>query len=254
MGNHHGDKWRRALPWVPLGKRIAFQPDLDTSAALLAFGRSPLIPGQLLGHPGPPLTSLQIKALLEELYRLEARPAMQTSAKVQEIDISETDDVTHVYVKVEEPSGLAPRFEGPYEIVSRPSRSQVQVRVGSFANGLPRLLTYHWSACKPAHMREGASEGTRPKLGRPSRPQSPPAQLDKSGEVPHPPPKLRPVASPTNTLLSKQNNRQANGAVFPSPSSQPVESVGAKIQTSLNERPQRSTRNPNPRYVNAIAA
>merc|ERR1712242_685255 len=44
MGNHHGSQWRRALPWVLLGKRIAFQPDLDTSAALLAFGRSPLIP------------------------------------------------------------------------------------------------------------------------------------------------------------------------------------------------------------------
>ena len=154
------------MPWVLLGKRVAFQPDLDTSAALLAFGRSPLIPGQLLGEPGPPLTNLQVRALLEEIYRLEARPALQTSSKPNKIDISNTDNVSHVYVKVEEPRGLNPRFEGPYEIVARPSRSQVQVRVGSYATGEPRLLTYHWSWCKPAHMREGADVGSRPKLGR----------------------------------------------------------------------------------------
>ena len=143
MNNHHGDKWRRALPWVLLGKRVAFQPDLNTSAAILAFGRSPLIPGQLLGEPGPPLTSLQIKALLEELYRMDAKPALQTSSQPKELDISETDSATHVYVKIEEPRGLSPRFEGPFEIVSRPSRSQVQVRVGSYASGEPRHLTYH---------------------------------------------------------------------------------------------------------------
>ena len=122
MGNHHGDQWRRALPWVLLGKRVAFQPDLDASAALLAFRRSPLIPGQLLGEPGPPLTNLQTKALLEELYRLEARPGYQTSSQAKKIDTSNTDDVTHVYCKEEEPHGLSPRFEGPFQVISRPSR------------------------------------------------------------------------------------------------------------------------------------
>merc|ERR1712015_280159 len=33
MGNSHGDKWSTALPWVLLGKRSAFQPDLDISAS-----------------------------------------------------------------------------------------------------------------------------------------------------------------------------------------------------------------------------
>ena len=167
MGNHHGSQWRRALPWVLLGKRVAFQPDLNASAAHLAFRRSPLIPGQLLGEPGPPLNSLQVKALLEELYRLESRPGLPTSSRPKVIDISNTDNVTHVYCKVDEPHGLAARFEGPYEIISRPSRSQVQVRVGSYANGTPRLLTYHWSWCKPAFMRPEAEEGQRPRLGRP---------------------------------------------------------------------------------------
>ena len=55
MGDKHGDQWMRALPWVLLGKRVAYQPDLDASSSLLAFGRSPLIPGQMLGEAGPPL-------------------------------------------------------------------------------------------------------------------------------------------------------------------------------------------------------
>ena len=59
---------------------------------------------------------------------------------------------------------LSQQFEGPYKIVSRPSRSQVEVRIGSYANGLPRTSTYHWSSCKIAHMRDGATEGSRPNL------------------------------------------------------------------------------------------
>ena len=80
MGNKHGDKWVKALPWVLLGKRIAVQPDIDASAAQLVMGKSLDIPGQVLGHPGPPLSSLETKALLEELYRMSAQPAHQTSS------------------------------------------------------------------------------------------------------------------------------------------------------------------------------
>ena len=134
--------------------------------SMLAFGRSPELPGQLLGHPGPPLTTPQTKQLLEELYKLNERPAIQTSATVDPVDISYTNNVTHVYVKVDEPRGLSPRFEGPYKVIDRPSRTTVTVRVGSFADGNPRLLTYNWSQCKPAHLRHDAKEGERPSLGR----------------------------------------------------------------------------------------
>ena len=238
MGSHHGDKWRRALPWVLLGKRIAFQPDLDTSAALLAFGRSPLIPGQLLGEPGPPLTNLQVKALLEELYKLEAQPGLPTSSVPKEIDISKTDNMTHVYVKVEEPHGLAPRFEGPYEIVSRPSRTQVRLRVGSYVSGEPRHLTYHWSACKPAHMRPEAVVGERPRLGR--RPKA----------SPDPPSTLRPVALPPQNKLT-----EGSASTTKNVNKQPanvVSQLPVKIQMTLTNRPTRSTRNPSPNYVDAI--
>ena len=169
MGNEHGDKWMSALPWVLLGKRVAVQPDLDISAAQLVFGKSLSVPGSLLGHPGAPLSNIQTKALLEQLYKLSARPPVPTSTVVNPIDLSETTSAKHVYVKVDQPSGLQARFEGPYPIVSRPSRSTITVRVGSFVNGAPRLQTYNWNLCKIAHLREDAMAAERPRLGRKPR-------------------------------------------------------------------------------------
>ena len=80
MGSKHKEEWPRALPWVLLGKRVAHQPDLDTSAAQLCLGKSVSLPGQMLGLPGPPLTSLQTKALLEQLYKMSAKPPIPTSS------------------------------------------------------------------------------------------------------------------------------------------------------------------------------
>ena len=111
MGNTHGDKWIQALPWVLMGKRIQVQPDLDVSAAQLVFGKAISIPGQVLGHPGAPLSNLQTRALLEELYKISSRPAIPTSTVVEPLDISHTEKAKHVYVKVDEPTGLSPRFE-----------------------------------------------------------------------------------------------------------------------------------------------
>ena len=109
-----------------------------------------------------------------ELYKLNNKPAIQTTALADPIDISYTKNVTHVYVKVEDPRGLNPRFEGPYRVIDRPSRTQITVRVGSFADGQPRLLTFNWSSCKPARLREGAKESSRRNVGR--RPNPPTAQ------------------------------------------------------------------------------
>ena len=107
MGDHHGSNWMKALPWVMLGKRVAVQPDLKTSASMLTFGKSVSLPGSLLGEPGPPLSNADTKNLLEELYKLDARPALPTSATVNPIDISITDRATHVYVKVTDPKVLS---------------------------------------------------------------------------------------------------------------------------------------------------
>ena len=235
MGNTHGDQWMKALPWVLLGKRVQVQPDLDVSAASLVFGKTLQIPGQLLGHPGPPLTNLQTKALLEELYRISAKPAVPTSSVVNPIDISATESATHVYVKVEDPKGLCPKFEGPYSIVSRPSRSTVQVRIGSFVNGEPRLQTYSWQSCKIAHLRSDAQEGSRPKLGR--RPNTSVKESTPSETPGHP----VPSEQPSDTAPDSSNNSSV-------PSSEP--STNSSVPSpNPSSRPVRSTRNPCPQYT-----
>ena len=271
MGNIHGDKWTSALPWVLLGKRIQVQPDLDISAAQLVFGKSLSIPGQMLGHPGTPLSNLQTKALLEELYRLSAQPSVPTSTIVDPIDISKTESAKHVYIKVEDPAPLAPRFEGPYEIVSRPSRSTITVRVGSFVDGRPRLQTYNWNLAKIAHLRDDAECGERPKLGRPAA-----ARSNKEERVPDPPDIQS--SNPSDSVpssISKQTppNSAERGKIqtsFNTLSGKPphpdyirrgpliTEEMFNKWTPELlgidpkTTRPTRTTRNPNPRYVDSI--
>ena len=169
---------------------------------------------------------------------MSAKPALQTSSEPSRKDISHTDNATHVYVKVDCPVGLAPRFEGPYPIVSRPSRSTVKLRLGSYANGVPRLQEYHWSSCKVAHLRDGASDGQRPNLGRPrnkpdtlaEEPSSKPSDsIDESGGV---------------------HENQEMGTV--GPDSQEPPASEPSVTPACPSRPIRSTRNPSPRYVDAL--
>ena len=266
----------RALPLMLLGKRIAVQPDLDTNATSLVYGKSLTVPGQLLGHPGPPLSNLQTRALLEELYKMSAKPAIPTSATVDPVDLSYTESATHVYIKVDKPKGLSPKWEGPYLITSRPSRSQIEVRLGSFVDGTPRLQKFHWNTCKIAHLRPDMPDASRPKLGRPT---------SKTSNGPN-------ATEPSNAKSIKMADEQAAAPTQYKQTQKP-----AKIQTSFetlcgkaplsdyikkgpiftremfdkwspellglpetsidteatSRRPVRSTRNPNPNYVDAIS-
>ena len=176
-----------------------------------------------MGDPGPPLNRSETKALLDQVYRLTHKPPIPTSSRFIKLDIENTQNATHVYVKAANPQSLCPKWEGPYAILSRPSRSQVTVKLGLFANGDIRSQTYHWSSCRIAHMREEAIEGTRPKLGRPS------ATVDSE-----------PAAPANNTTNTEEINKHSP--------------VGAKIQTDVrhNSRPTRTTRNTNPLYVGEI--
>ena len=178
---------------------------------------------------------------------MSAQPALQTSTTVNPIDISQTEDATHVYVKVANPKSLCPKFEGPFAIESRPSRSQVRVRIGSYANGEPRLLTLHWSSCKIAHLRDKSAEASRNPLGRPKTatatpdsPTSPEAQF-----------KLTAKNDSTISNAGKQaagaNVNKAAGTA-----SSTGDADGAQIQTRL--RPLRTTRNQNPNYISYIAS
>ena len=168
---------------------------------------------------------------------MSAQPPLPTSSVPNPIDISHTESATHVYVKRANPLSLDSKFEGPYRIVSRPSRSQVEIRVGSFADGSPRLLTFNWSSCKIAHLRPDYFEASRAPLGRRAAPPHGPEVNNKLT---------------TNDAVGEE----AEPVVYIPPS--PSSDSGAKIQTNENlavpTRPIRSTRNPNPSYVDAISA
>ena len=292
MGNEHGDKWITALPWVLLGKRVQVQPDLDISASQLVFGKAVSLPGQMLGHPGAPLTNVQTRALLEELYKMSAKPPVPTSTVVDPIDVSHTEKAKFVYIKKEDPTGLSSRFEGPYPIVSRPSRSTIEVRIGSFVDGTPRLQVYNWNTCKVAHLREDAQVAQRPMLGRPRTRGS--AHTSDLNEVPEPteasasPSSADPLAAGKQTKrvnAKQQADNHETSSTGCRQQSQPAE--GGQIQTDFHEtlsgrpphpdylakgpiisremydkwtpdllgpnRPIRSTRNPNPQYVDSVS-
>ena len=64
MGAKHQNNWMRALPWVMLGKRVAVQPDLDASAAMLTFGKSVSPPGSVVRRSGSFVDKLRDKGPL----------------------------------------------------------------------------------------------------------------------------------------------------------------------------------------------
>ena len=151
LGQVHKDQWMKALPWTLLGRRVAFQLHLDASSAQLVFGKALQFPGALLTKTGPPLTTEETSSLLSQLYQLMDCPAVPMSGKHEEKDITSTEQVTHVYVKnyCDEKS-LSSKFQGPYKVISRPSRSRLQVQLVSYASGQPSLQEFSWSSSKPA--------------------------------------------------------------------------------------------------------
>ena len=160
------------------------------------------------------------------------------SGKKKELEITKTDDATHVYVKVENPLSLSPKFEGPYAIASRPSRSQVEVIIGKFSNGQDRKLTYHWSCCKVAHMRSGASAASRPALGRP-----PTKTKVAGGAQGHTSP------GDTTSLLEVSPTTDEPVPESPRPTDNNNKQTSPQNSPQLPQRRQvRSTRNQNPQY------
>ena len=65
MADESRSQWMSRLPWVMLGRRPAFQPELNATATELVFRSNPLLPGDIVGEPGPPLNRTQLETLLE---------------------------------------------------------------------------------------------------------------------------------------------------------------------------------------------
>ena len=64
---------------------------------------------------------------------------------------------------------LGPTYEGPFPITQKYGDSCIQVQVGVYTSGTPRLITAHWNNCKPAVLKPGAPTATRTTLGRPKK-------------------------------------------------------------------------------------
>ena len=100
MGDQHGENWLSALPWVLLGRRTAFQPDLGTCSAELVLGDTPTIPGDLAG------SNLQVDANIPALLeRLRAKADIEDIACLSH---EEREHLIHMIQQHQRPDLLEP--------------------------------------------------------------------------------------------------------------------------------------------------
>ena len=200
MGQNFQDKWIQALPWALLGQRTAFNKDLGTSSSELTFGTQIQVPGTLLQDIGEENSS--ITDILQKLHVKNNRLAVPTSTNPQK-EIDPPQKVSHVYARQHETRGLQTRYRGPFKVISRPSRTTLEIKVGVNKDGSDRTELRAWADCKQAYLRDDAVEAERPKRGRPKKDpeniQSPdePLTVEKAllPEVKQQPYNLRPRAS-----------------------------------------------------------
>ena len=170
MGDIHKSEWMSQLPLTMLGRRAALQPELNASPAQMVLGGEPVLPGVLV--PDTPESKQESHVLLKTLQQNAARPAVPMSRhrKIDEEYLpKEFESATHVYVKLDNPENLGQKYVGPYVIISRPTNTQVTIRVGYDKDGVARLQTHHWNNCRVAHLRPDAQEAVSRGPGRPRR-------------------------------------------------------------------------------------
>ena len=259
MADKHQSEWLNHLPFVLLGRKVALQPDIQASSSELTFGQNLRIPGQILNDPGEAPTKEELEELLKSVRENTTITPSQTSSHGTEKDLPEIpSDITHVYTRQHKAVGLQTPFEGPFRIESRPSKSTVKIEVGIFKSGEKRYEIRHLNDLKLAHPDSLAAPVQRSKLGRPSKPTDADAVVEghtdentsSSAGLAN---RLNPnPTSSTSPSISKQIGTETDAShatsthVGPVPASPPK---GGKIQTRL---PTRTTRNPNPVYIDEI--
>ena len=185
MGNAYKQDWYLHLPWVLLSRRVALQPDIGTSSSKLVLGMNPVVPGQLVGAPSPPMPPNQLRGLVKHLEMAadqEAMPMSNHSKSKKNFMPATTETATHVYIKKETPKGLIQSYTGPYPIVSRPSHSTILVKMGTFKSGMENHQLHHWSNAKPANMRDDVIEAEMTRRGRPLKDTSGPQDGQQATE------------------------------------------------------------------------
>ena len=274
MVEKHQSKWLDQLPLVLLGKRVTCQPDIGASPCELAMGMNVRIPGQILRDPGELQPVEELKSLLEQVRMNTANPAVQTSMhKAPEKPLAAIpEEVTHVYTRQHKATGLQTPWEGPFRIESRPSRSTVQIDVGSYKSGERRYEVRHFNDLKLAHPDSLAAPAERPRLGRPPRTSASsgsPALTDQSPDLTAEAPSNRFPNPPSRSAVDLKINKEdatvdssthATSSLKNRDSPSTVDgdwtpqTTGAPPHKpfSGSGRPARSTRNPNPAYIDAI--
>ena len=218
-------------------KRTAYQADLQASPAMLCYGTNPAVPGDLLRDPGD-MTKSEVKELNDFVNKLNNKTPVQTpsnSSPSPELP----SWVTHVYTKQHATTGLQPSYCGPFPIISKPTKSSVQIRVGHFTNGQPKYEVRNIRDLKVAHLGPESEEASRPKRGRPPK-SVPPPSSSSSTRVPD-----------ASVRLGIQNNTKAPGEEVNGGEVNKMADP-AKISNDGGKRATRSTRNPNPIYVDSL--
>ena len=178
MADKYQENWASYLPWALLGLRSSFNKDLGTSPMEMTLGKHVQLPGTILTDPGEAtsLEDINVDAILRKLQlknnRLAVPPSLnRANPKVETLP----ESVTHVYARQHNIKGLTPSYLGPFPVVSRPSRSTIEIKVGLNKDKSDRLEIRHISDVKVAHLKEDAVIAERPKRGRPpSKPESTP--------------------------------------------------------------------------------
>ena len=252
MGEQYKEEWYNFLPWILLMKRVAFQNELKTSPAFLAYGMNLSIPGDLLRDPGSPYTEPELKELVRHMHKTNEAPPIPTRQPHQEIVPEPPQSITHVYTKQHKTVGLEPSYAGPFEILSRPSRTQVVIKVGLTKSGEVRTELRHWKDLKVAHMRPEAKEAQRPKRGRPAKqPTSTRSEADCTTGVD--PQIIQDGAEINKPSASNSRAGNSNARSTLIPSARPSHNIPSMKNSAGNSnRPARSTRNPDPKYVDAL--
>ena len=168
MGEQFQGNWYHVLPWALLGIRTAYNKDLGTSSNELTLGTHVQVPGSILKPVDYDSAEPNIKEILENLQIKDNKFAIPTSKPIQK-QVDPPTNVTHVYVKQHETRGLDSRYRGPFKIISKPTRSTLEIKTGLTAKGEIRSELRAWADCKPAYVNEDTVEASRPKRGRPPK-------------------------------------------------------------------------------------
>ena len=216
-----------------------------------------------------------MRSLLEQVRSNTNNPPVQTSrhAQPEKPLAAIPEDITHVYTRQHKAVGLQPSWEGPFRIESRPSRSTVQLDVGTYKNGEKRLEIRHFNDLKLAHPDSPAGvTAVRPKLGRPSKTSvqpngqrvtdqsEPSAPSNRFPSFPQPPILSSKQAAATGNTDNNGTSSLPTHATSTSASRSPALTANEEFEGTITgpppqpafSRPVRSTRNPNPYYVDSF--